>query len=55
MLSRDDGPVQQFIEPSGARELQSRYEKDERGADEWRWEVHHILFGQSALLRQDPN
>ena len=32
-------------------ELQSRYEKDERGAYyEWRWEVHRILFGQSVLL-----
>ena len=34
-------------------ELQSRYEKDERGAYyEWRWEVHRILFGQSVLLRE---
>ena len=34
-----------------ARELQSRYEKDERGAYyEWRWEVHRILFSQSVLL-----
>ena len=36
-----------------ARELQSRYEKDERGAYyEWRWEVHRILFSQSVLLRE---
>ena len=36
-----------------ARDLQSRYEKDERGAYyEWRWEVHRILFSQSVLLRE---
>jgi len=34
-----------------AHELQSRYEKNERGVYyEWRWEVHRILFSQSVLL-----